>query len=335
MGRRLDQALGLSPEPLSPLGEAPMRRVRLCFAEPIAEPADLVRAIERLAADLARRLEREGSGARRLDLAFHRIDGRVEHIRLGTARPTRDPRHLAALFAARLETIDPGLGVEDMILGVFAAEPLGAEQSQMSPAPPLRDEGVRGVSAASSESAPLTLLSLPNGGRGFIRGAERQGRLAALLDRIGARLDLNAIGFIAARDSHIPERASRFAPIADTATDQSSGNGRSPWRPIRLFSPPQPIEAVWVLPDDPPFRFTWRRRTHRVCRAAGPERIAEEWWAEERWAEERWADTGSAAVDAVRDYYRVEDEAGRRFWLFRAGLPGYSPPRWYIHGVFP
>lgn len=132
VGRRLDQALGLSPEPISPLGEAPMRRVRLGFAEPIVEPGDLVRAIERLAADLAARLEREGSGARRLDLAFHRIDGRVEHIRLGTARPTRDPRHLAALFTARLETVDPGLGVEDMILGVLAAEPLGAEQARFA-----------------------------------------------------------------------------------------------------------------------------------------------------------------------------------------------------------
>src|SRR5205085_158153 len=82
----------------------------------LAAPADLARAAERLADDLVRRLAREGMGARRLDLAFHRIDGRVEHIRLGTARPSRDPKHLAGLFAARLETIDPGLGVEDMIL---------------------------------------------------------------------------------------------------------------------------------------------------------------------------------------------------------------------------
>jgi protein ImuB len=66
-----------------------------------------------------------------------------------------------------------------------------------------------------------------------------------------------------------------------------------------------------------------------VQHAAGPERIAEEWWIE----------GGSPAPDAVRDYYRVEDEDGRRFWLFRAGLPGAAasggaPPRWYIHGVF-
>jgi protein ImuB len=92
-----------------------------------------------------------------------------------------------------------------------------------------------------------------------------------------------------------------------------------------LFEPPKPIEASWLLPDDPPFRFTWRRRRHRVMRANGPERIAEEWWQPE----------SSGATDAIRDYYRIEDEEGRRFWLFRAGFHGADrPPRWFVHGVF-
>ena len=102
-----------------------------------------------------------------------------------------------------------------------------------------------------------------------------------------------------------------------------------PPRPVRLFASPEPIEAFWVLPDDPPFSFTWRRRPHRVRRADGPERIAEEWWNE--------ADNAPSLLawaSAVRDYYRVEDETGRRFWLVRAGLPGDPPPRWFVHGVF-
>jgi protein ImuB len=96
-----------------------------------------------------------------------------------------------------------------------------------------------------------------------------------------------------------------------------------------LFVPPEPIEAFWMLPDDPPFRFTWRRRPHHVTQADGPERIAEEWWR----ADGRLID-GAGDPDAIRDYYRVEDETGRRFWLFRAGLPGDPPPRWFVHGVF-
>jgi len=105
--------------------------------------------------------------------------------------------------------------------------------------------------------------------------------------------------------------------------------GKKPPRPIRLFCPPEPIEAMFVVPDDPPFRFTWRRRSHAVARADGPERVAEEWWTAD----------ASGGVDALRDYYRVEDEEGRRFWLFRAGLVGFGvggdpPPRWFVHGIF-
>jgi protein ImuB len=292
--RRLDQALGDLPEPLSPLDEPPVRRVRLSFAEPIVDPADLARAAERLAADLVIRLARQGTGARRLDLAFHRVDGRVEHIVLGTARPSRDPHHIAALFTERLDTIDPGLGVEDVILAAFAVEPLSPEQI------------------------------------GFVGSGEDAGTgsLALLLDRLGNRLGLTALSRLEARESHIPERASILIPAispSPTRTALRERDGGKPSRPIRLFDPPEPIEAFWLLPDDPPFRFTWRRRAHRVNRADGPERIAEEWWQPDP-CESR---------AAVRDYYRVEDEEGRRFWLFRAGLSGSGPaPRWYVHGVF-
>ena len=372
VAHRLDQISGDLPEPLSPLGETPSRRVRLSFAEPISEPADLARATQRLVEDLTARLAREGMGARRLDLGFHRIDGRVEHIRIGTARPSRDPRHLAGLFTAKLDEVDigddPGLGIEDMILAVFAVEPLPAEQlaSPLPNPPPQAGEGS------------------PRSGR-VGASAETGADLAQLLDQLGNRLGLDAISRLEPRASHIPERASvcvsvegqmgaastpspprgaervgvrwgipegppasgRHAgetpavrsrptsPSHRSATGPSlsplkGGEGfsgrsvRKPPRPIRLFRPPEPVEAQWVLPDDPPFRFTWRRRQHRVLHADGPERIAEEWWIE----------GGSGAADAIRDYYRVEDEEGRRFWLFRAGLPGDPPPRWFVHGIF-
>jgi protein ImuB len=287
---RLDQAQGNLPEPLSPLGETPSRRVRLTFAEPISEPADLMLATERLTADLVQRLAREGTGARRLDLAFHRVDGRVERIRLGTARPTRDPRHLAALFKERFDTVDPGFGIEDMILAAFAVEPLPPEQ-----------------------------IGLPH----HTPGNETSG-IAPLLDRLGNRLGLAALSRIEPRESHIPERASVRVPVTSPASPVARAPDKPP-RPIRLFDPPEPVEAFWLLPDDPPFRFVWRRRRHRVTCANGPERIADEWWQPE----------GSGAADAIRDYYRVEDEEGRRFWLFRAGFHGgHRAPRWFVHGVF-
>jgi protein ImuB len=291
VARLLDQALDEIPEPLSPLGEVPSRRVRLSFVEPITEPADLMLATERLTADLVPRLAGEGTGARRLDLAFHRVDGRVERIRLGTARPSRDPRHIAALFKERLDTVDPGLGIEDMILAASAVEPLPAEQI-----------GLPGHAARNETSG-----------------------IAPLLDRLGNRLGLAALSRLEPRESHIPERASVRVPAASPHPNPppQAGEGMGP-RPIRLFEPPEPVEAFWLLPDNPPFRFTWRRRRHRVMRADGPERIADEWWRP----------GASGEVDAIRDYYRVEDEEGRRFWLFRAGLHGGDhKPRWFVHGV--
>jgi protein ImuB len=305
--RRLDEALGHLPEPLSPLGEAPARRVRLSFAEPISDPADLARAAERLAQDLVARLAREGMGARRLDLGFHRVDGRVEHIRIGTARPSRDPIHLARLMIGKLDMIDPGLGVEDAILAVYAVEKLTPEQ------PPLP----------------------AGGGRAGVRGGNSVDT-APLFDRIGARLGLDALARLEARTSHIPEHASVAVPVTESEAPNKSprpslaGEGlRKPPRPVRLFAPPEPIEAFWVLPDDPPFRFTWRRRPHRVAQADGAERIAEEWWRPDGQLIDAAGNPG-----AIRDYYRVEDETGRRFWLFRAGLPGDPPPRWFVHGLF-
>ena len=76
-------------------------------------------------------------------------------------------------------------------------------------------------------------------------------------------------------------------------------------------------------------RCAWRRRLHRVAQADGTERVAEEWWRPDGQLID-----GAGEPDAIRDYYRVEDEAGRRFWLFRAGLPGSPPPRWFVHGLF-
>jgi protein ImuB len=324
VARRLDQAQNDLPEPLSPLGEAPTRRVRLSFAEPIVDPADLLRATERLVADLVPRLAGERTGARRLDLVFHRVDGRVERIRLGIARPSRDQRHLVTLFKAQLDTVDPGLGIEDVILAAFTVEPLPPEQ--------------------------IGLPGLPAGPHPI--GNEASG-IAPLLDRLGSRLGLAEVSRLDPRASHIPECASVRVPVGETlassvAPAKAGAQGQlaprpgsldprfhgddetRPPRPIRLFEPPEPVEAFWLLPDDPPFRFTWRRRRHRVTRADGPERIADEWWRPEG------SGTGPReSGDAIRDYYRVEDEEGRHFWLFRAGFHvGDYKPRWFVHGVF-
>jgi protein ImuB len=123
----------------------------------------------------------------------------------------------------------------------------------------------------------------------------------------------------------LPEYADRLVSAASRpeAWPQPEA-GEPPLRPLFLFEPPQPVTVLAEVPDGPPRRFGWQGRQHRVVRQEGPERIAYPWWKTVE------------ATGPTRDYYRIEDEEGCRFWLFRHGLYGSekADPRWYLHGVF-
>nr|WP_208402966.1 DNA polymerase Y family protein [Sphingomonas japonica] len=158
-------------------------------------------------------------------------------------------------------------------------------------------------------------------------GAIAEQALAALVDRLSTRLGRGRIRRFVPADSHIPEQGVLALPAADrtvAATWTPPPVGEPPLRPIHLFDPPQPVEVVAEVPDGPPRRFRWRRTLHEISRFEGPERIAPEWWKPVR------------GNRLTRDYYRVEDVRGRRFWLFRHGLYDgeTADPRWYVHGLF-
>ncbi|HEX6841619.1 MAG TPA: DNA polymerase Y family protein, partial [Stellaceae bacterium] len=329
--QRLDQALGALPEPLSPVPPPPQRWARRRFAEPIVTPEALALAMGALLQPLCRRLADEGLGARRLVLTLYRVDGSSAAITIGTARPSRDPRHLLRLLAERLVEIDPGLGIEDMVLVATRVEALAAVQAGFGkllraparPQSPARPRQAHGNIIPFPESRPVARQVA----RGLLaaEGRELDGtdpaELAQLIDRLANRLGAAALYRLEPQASHIPERAARPAP----ALAPIAGSGWDPARrrPVRLLPRPEPIVAIAPLPDDTPRVFHWRRREHRVRRADGPERILGEWWR------------GAAEAQELRDYYTIEDELGRRFWLYRAGL--YRPeaaPRWFLHGLF-
>ena len=159
----------------------------------------------------------------------------------------------------------------------------------------------------------------------FTASTATQEQLAELVDRLSARLGACRVHRAMPQDTHIPECAARPCAPAIAASWEAPLPDEPPLRPLHLLDPPQPIGAVLSeVPDGPPLRFTWRGQPHDIARWEGPERIAAEWW--------RRRDRGGR----TRDYYRVEDTAGHRFWLFRHGLHerGEGAPAWYIHGLF-
>ena len=324
VARRLDQAFGRDFEPLSPHQPAAPDRVRSTFAEPVRARDAIEAVLDDLLGRLCARLAERGHGARRLDFALYRTDGTVATASVGTSRPSTDARHLARLFAEKLDHLDPGFGADVIALSAPLTEAFAAVQT--------------------------THIKDSNAAHGGLDA------LAPLIDRLDNRLGAGAVARLAPVDSHLPERAvARCPPLAATARHPVPWPARG-LRPVRLFDPPEPVDAVAPVPDDPPVMFRWRNVLHRVARADGPERIAPEWWRTlaarntSKTAPGLFPDSSSDSPDnardpprvtavsegaATRDYYRVEDTEGRRFWLYRHGLyrPG-AAPGWFLHGLF-
>jgi protein ImuB len=287
--RRLDQATGRIFESIAPVYPPEIISARLSFVEPLLTAEAFVEVVGRLSQAICLDLERRGQGARQLDLVFERVDGTTQVVRIGTARPTRDGGHLARLLDERIDRIDPGLGVEAMRLVVTLADAVALAQP------------------------PAALLGDHDG----------DPDVAILVDRLVNRLGADRVYRVAPAESDVPERTVRRVPPLARPT-KASWPGTLP-RPSRILTPPQPVEAVAMLPDQPPAMFVWRRVRHRVRRADGPERILGEWWKRD------------SEYRASRDYWQVEDEGGRRFWLYRSG-DGVDADtgdlRWFLHGFF-
>ncbi|WP_162252091.1 DNA polymerase Y family protein [Brevundimonas sp. Root1423] len=295
--QRLDQALGFAGEALTPVRPPPKYRAWQTWMEPVGDIEGVEARLKELTADLSAPLVRDGQGAKALTLTGFRSDGRTTSLSVRMGRPGRDAGVWMRLFReAGLGRLELGFGLDAMMLTADTVEAMTARQG-----------------ALESEAE-----------------AKQAESLAALIDRLTARLGEDRVLTPEPFDSWLPERAERWRPALGRSPSAAEGDAR---RPILLLDPPEPVEALAELPDGAPVRFTWRRLSRRVTRSDGPERLSPEWWRPR--PDDRQVRT--------RDYYRVEDEAGGRYWLFREGLYGreYSgeveerAPSWWMHGVLP
>jgi protein ImuB len=275
--------------------------------------------------ELVRQLQQRHLGARRLSLTGYRVDGSVAVAAVATAIPSRDPKHLQRLLADKAAALNPEFGFDAFALRADWCESLGAAQE--------------------------SLVDEPSGER----------ELAKLVDRLTVKLGPKAVRRPQAEESHLPEKASGWVaairsslpakPVGRGAMQRrlhGGGVGAKPLhhsisssgpppqpriksgtreelkRPQRLLDRPEAIDVIYATPEGMPRRFVWRRAVHDIARVEGPERIAPEWWRQPSSAR-------------LRDYYRVEDADGRRYWIYREGLIGDGrggAPNWFIHGLF-
>jgi protein ImuB len=299
--RRLDEALGCISEPLTALVPPPAYQARASFVEPISSQEHVLAAAGHLLGEVVRDLAHDALGARSVRLLLFRVMSK-------TCLP-----HDGAV-----SSLDIGLAAPSRDAAHMAR--LLALRLDRLPAGLEADFGFEamGVHVLAAESMPDAQAVLT-------AGDERAdaGSLARLVDTLEQRLGAGSVRWLAPRQSHIPERAVTLRPAADGPAPDWAASSSGNVRPLLLLPRPEAADVIALIPEGPPRQFRWRGVLHQVADAQGPERIGPEWWRRDSGGPER-------------DYYAVEDEAGRRFWLYRAGRYGAGgvTPEWFVHGVF-
>jgi protein ImuB len=247
--RRLDQALGLAAEPVSPARPPLHFAVRLTFPDPIGLESDLLAALDRLLPALEARLAAAGRGVRRLRMECFRADQSMQWAEIGLARPSAEPDRIRPLLALKIAEIDAGFGIDAIRLHAHVTEPVYPHQHRGH-----LDAEAQALARQTADTA-----------------------LDDLIGKLGARIGLESIVRLHPADSHIPEKTARI--MAAAWSEPAADWPRPPVpRPLTLWRP-EPVAAE----DRPalPLSFRWRRRDLVTLRATGPERIAPEWWLDE------------------------------------------------------
>ncbi len=286
---RLDQATGEAFESIEPIRLRATPRVERTFDGPVKQLEAIMITVRDLLAALAGALEGIESGARQLDLVLERAGTGPARETIILSRPSRGPRHLWALLAPKVERIHLGAGVERVTLTATRTGRLPHEQAERWRA---------------------------GGGDGAV--LERA--LGELVDTLTSRLGSEGTRTAVAVESHRPERAFARHSISAGAVLRTPVSTVTPSdRPSVLFDRPEPIEVMALVPDGPPVRLGWRRATHTIVAAFGPERIGHEWWD---------GRTDERAGGGTRDYFRVQDHEGCWWWVYRE----FETRRWFVHG---
>lgn len=305
--RRLDQALGLVDEPMESVHGWTPPSVARRFDGPVLNAEAIALASRELVDGLCAELVRRRRAAGRVRLSVERLDERlhtqIAHREIELSRPTRQAKHLWTLLSPIVERMHLGRGVEAMTLTATRA--------------PRRED--RQLSTGLDSTGDVQPSELPGAGAGAPA-------LPGVVDVLSARLGREAVRRVELIDTHVPEAAATTRPACEAREDRQVNKDRhealTTVRPTVLMDPPEPAEVVLMNPEGPLMSLRWRERQARVITSVGPERIAPRWWR---------VRASTSIHDAARDYYRLQDDAGRWLWVYRSLTTG----RWHVHGLWP
>jgi protein ImuB len=293
---RLHQALGDYEEQLRVVEPPTCYERRKVFEPPLIHRRAIVIAIEHIFKDLITELSARQIGAGYFSLCISDTSAATTHKEFPLASATNNAKHL-------LEIIEP---IIDSMR--FCGE--------------VREINLRAHSLARTTTQQRSFTEHKHDSTDIARSHTE------LLNSFTLRIGKDRVVRAVIHDSFIPERSFSYTSISQTHCDDNHQHSvmepRSPYnlreRPPTLFTTPEPIHTLAMLPDKPPSRIQWRGKHLSIISGTGPERIAPEWWRTH-------LQNGSFAG---RDYFTIQDDAGRWLWVFREA----STQRWFVHGVW-
>ena len=282
---QLYKALGILPQPWKCINEPATYNARLECLSPVVNAIGLATAIENVLGNVLELVKKEGLGVRNLLLDMYRSDGSRQQVTVAVSKATINEKHLFKLFELKMPRIKPAPGIELFVLHAAHTELLENKSVPIF------------ATANKADSEAISLLT----------------------DRVMNKLGKNAMYRLLPSEHYLPEK--NMQQVYDAFVESKIPFASQNPRPALLLSTPEPITVSAPIPDYPPIHFNHKGVLHKIVKADGPERIAQEWWVKD---------------GRHRDYFFVEDEIGNRYWLFRSGHYYEKPQqKWFLHGYFP